>query len=59
MNAKSWAQADQCGRELRIACARLRAEGMTYDEIAGALRTLPEVVELVLQTPAPLRKCAP
>lgn len=46
-------------RMLRAEVARLRGAGKSVDEIALELGTLPEVVDLVLATQAPLRKCGP
>ena len=59
MTAEDWAHADACGRELRVACARLRALRMSHEQIAAELHTLPEVVALVLNDARPLRKCGP
>jgi hypothetical protein len=44
-------------RLLRQEVARCRAQGKSAAAIAAELGVLPEVVDLVLNVPAPLRKC--
>ena len=46
-------------RLLRHEVASRRAQGMSAPSIAIELGLLPEVVDLVLSAPAPLRKCGP
>jgi hypothetical protein len=46
-------------RLLRHEVASRRAQGMSAPCIAAELGLLPEVVDLVLSTPAPLRRCRP
>lgn len=46
-------------RFLRHEVASRRAQGMSAAAIAAALGVLPELVDLVLAVPAPLRKCGP
>jgi hypothetical protein len=58
MKAKPAAQwSGDFDRVLRTEVARLRGAGKSIEQIAIELGTLPEVVGLVLATPAPLRKC--
>ncbi len=46
-------------RLLRHEVASRRAQGMSAAAIGAELGLLPEVVDLVLSAPAPLRKCGP
>jgi RNA polymerase sigma factor (sigma-70 family) len=46
-------------RLLRHEVAKRRALGMSAEAIAAEIHVLPEVVDLVLTLPAPLRKCGP
>ena len=46
-------------RLLRHEVARRHIRGMSAAAIAAEINVLPEVVDLVLNVPAPLRKCRP